>query len=154
MDAIIDEVRFDVPSPPRRSSSLHETPCPNGGILGDLPHDDEVSEAPDVPLLSTSDLTSIVRRRPVKDELSEPVQTKRWKSLETVQTNCEEKVIQEASAEDGSSERKQNTATHNSLKNWLVGLFNGNGLRASNTSLRKGVLAGYSDLQVERESIV
>lgn len=40
-----------------------------------------------------------------------------------------------------------------SLKSWLVGLFNGNGLKASNTSLRKGVINDYNNL-TEKESIV
>jgi hypothetical protein len=34
-----------------------------------------------------------------------------------------------------------------------VGLFNGNGLKASNTSLRKGVINDYNNL-TEKESIV
>ena len=40
-----------------------------------------------------------------------------------------------------------------SLKSWFVGLFNGNGLKASNTSLRKGVINEYNNL-TEKESIV
>lgn len=42
-----------------------------------------------------------------------------------------------------------------SLKTWLVGLFNGNGLKASNLSLKKdGVLNDYNNMQLEKESIV
>lgn len=42
----------------------------------------------------------------------------------------------------------------NSFKKWLVGIFNGNSLKSSNTSLRKGVLNDFNNLQPDKESIV
>lgn len=42
----------------------------------------------------------------------------------------------------------------NSVKNWIFGLFNGNGLKSSNPSLRKRVINEYNNLQPEKESIV
>lgn len=142
MDAIIDEVRFDIP---RRTSSLNgQLNCPNGGITSDLMTDDDL-ESPNAPLLSNVGLNTVIRKRNVNE--NDNRQSKRWKSLENVQ-------MVEDVVNDGCLERKDNATANNSLKNWIVGLFNGNGLRTSNASLRKGVLTGYSDLQVERESIV
>lgn len=78
------------------------------------------------------------------------LQTKRWRSLETV-------------GGDEDVENKK-SFTRNSIKSWLVGFFQSNGLRSSNSSLRKvGVvqntvkeLAGFSELpsSPENESIV
>ncbi|XP_066155671.1 receptor-type guanylate cyclase Gyc76C-like isoform X2 [Euwallacea fornicatus] len=42
-----------------------------------------------------------------------------------------------------------------SFKKWLAGIFNANSLKASNTSLKKGVLSDYSNLQPpDKESMV
>lgn len=75
------------------------------------------------------------------------LQTKRWRSLETV----------------GGEEDVENKKSF-TIKSWLVGFFQSNGLRSSNSSLRKvGVvqntvkeLAGFSELpsSPENESIV
>lgn len=53
------------------------------------------------------------------------------------------------------TQSKSKVLPRHSLKTWLVGLFNGNGLKASNLSLKKdGVLNEYNNLQLEKESIV
>lgn len=111
----------------------------------------------EVPLLRTPSLcdniTILHRRRPGNGTVSvDEVQpaTKRWRSLEVVPAGtvggasagagagrCDEQLI------DSAQHKKQ--MARNSLKSWLMGLFNGNGLRASNTSLRKGVMTGYND---------
>lgn len=77
-------------------------------------------------------------------------QTKRWRSLETVAVD-----------DDLQSKKSLNRG---SIKSWLVGIFQGNGLRSSNASLRKvgvmqsGVrgLTGFGELPTapEHESIV
>lgn len=95
---------------------------------------------------------TVVHRRRVGDTFADQQQlqqpTKRWRSLEAVTGEGGDASKKHASGVGGN-------AAHNSFKSWLVGIFNGNGLRASNSSLRKApVLAGYNDLQVERESIV
>lgn len=71
------------------------------------------------------------------------VQIKRWRSLD--------QVVSTPSAGDNVPDKK--SSARNSIKSWLVNLFNGNGLRNSDVSLRRGVIAGY-DIQTERESIV
>ncbi|XP_015598426.1 receptor-type guanylate cyclase Gyc76C isoform X2 [Cephus cinctus] len=67
---------------------------------------------------------------------------KRWRSLDQV-----------ASAANADSVPEKKASARNSIRSWWVNLFNGNGLRSSDVSLRRGVIAGY-DLQSERESIV
>ncbi|XP_008543533.1 receptor-type guanylate cyclase Gyc76C [Microplitis demolitor] len=67
---------------------------------------------------------------------------KPWRSLDQVT---------QGSTNDNVTDKK--TSARNSLRSWLVNLFNGNGLRSSDVSLRRGVIAGY-DIQSERESIV
>lgn len=149
--------------PPRRSSSLencklveniiNNNSFPNGNLV---PHaeGDNMSvggcEDVEVPLLRTPSLCdniAIVQRRRANPGVDgDGNETKRWRSLEVVPAGTKQQVI------DSAQNKKQ--IARNSLKNWLVGLFNGNGLRASNASLRKGVLQGYNDLQTEKESIV
>ena len=75
------------------------------------------------------------------------VPTKRWKSLEQL------KPTTAASNPTYLGDMKK-ADVRGSIKSWLFGLFNGNGLRSSETSLRKGMHSGYSDLQSEKESIV
>lgn len=70
------------------------------------------------------------------------IANKPWRSLDQVT---------QASTNDNVTDKK--TSTRNSIRSWLVNLFNGNGLRNSEVSLRRGVIAGY-DIQSERESIV
>ncbi|XP_044586198.1 receptor-type guanylate cyclase Gyc76C-like isoform X1 [Cotesia glomerata] len=70
------------------------------------------------------------------------IANKPWRSLDQVT---------QASTNDNVTDKK--TSTRNSIRSWLVNLFNGNGLRNSDVSLRRGVIAGY-DIQSERESIV
>lgn len=149
--------------PPRRSSSLenyklveniiNNNSFPNGNVVPH-PEADNLSvggcEDVEVPLLRTPSLCDniaiIQRRRAANSGDGEGYETKRWRSLEVVPAGTEQQVI------DSAQNKKQ--ISRNSLKNWIVGLFNGNGLRASNASLRKGVLQGYNDLQTEKESIV
>lgn len=73
-----------------------------------------------------------------------PYLSSRWRSLEAVPASCDEL----------SDVQSKKSIPRHSLKNWLVGLFNGNGLKSSNTSLRRGVLNEYNNLQPEKESIV
>lgn len=63
----------------------------------------------------------------------------RWRSLEAIPACCDQLEGQN---------------TKSTIKSWFVGLFNGNGLKSSNTSLKKGVLNDYNNLQQEKESIV
>lgn len=63
----------------------------------------------------------------------------RWRSLEAIPASCDQL--------DGQNKKSI-------LKSWFVGLFNGNGLKSSNTSLKKGVMNDYNNLQQEKESIV
>ena len=69
--------------------------------------------------------------------------SKKWKSLETV-----------PGAEDYSVINKKNLTSRPSIRSWIVGLFNGNRIRSSDSSLRKTVLPEYNNLQMEKESIV
>lgn len=79
-------------------------------------------------------------------------QTKRWRSLEMI-----------AGVDDDDLQNKKNV-NRGSIKSWLFGIFQGNGLRSSNASLRKvgvmqsGVrgLTGFGELPAapEHESIV
>lgn len=72
---------------------------------------------------------------------------KRWHSLEEVPGSDSAVVM----AEGG----KKAALARGSLRSWLADLFSGNGLRANDASLRKGIHGhGYGDLQSEKESIV
>lgn len=147
----------------RRTSSLDKcSDYPNGGILTELAgdSDDGDCEAPLLRPSTPSDSAVLLRRRQPNDPAAEsapsqpqpnplplplplpPPMTKRWRSLETVGGG--EALLPPA-----------HSLAQHSLKSWLVGLFNGNGVRASNTSLKKGapVLPAYNCAQ-ERESIV
>lgn len=148
-----------VSAPGSRDSLSNNNSFPNGNVPvrnpasggGGTAADIEDGEDVEAPLLRGRPVT-VVHRRRVGDAASDKQQSqpaKRWRSLEA--------VIGEGPAAGGEPSKKQpgGGAAHNSFKSWLVGIFNGNGLRASNSSLRKAsVLAGYNDLQVERESIV
>lgn len=71
---------------------------------------------------------------------------KRWHSLEEVPGSDSMAVV---AGEEGKKSKR------GSIRSWLFSLFNGNGLRSSDASLRKGVHGqGYGDLQSEKESIV
>jgi len=73
---------------------------------------------------------------------------KRWHSLEEVPGSDSMVVV----AGGGG---KKAAVSRGSIRSWLAGLFNGNGLRTSDTSLRKGIHGhAYGDLQSEKESIV
>lgn len=72
---------------------------------------------------------------------------KRWHSLEEVPGSDSMVVV----AGGG----KKAAVSRGSIRSWLAGLFNGNGLRTSDTSLRKGIHGhAYGDIQPEKESIV
>lgn len=129
---IVDETTYE-PKLSRKTSSKHL----NNNCNGSIPLED-----PKCPLLfRQGSLNS-----PHDDSM---LQTKRWRSLETV---------------GGEDVENKKSFTRNSIKSWLVGFFQSNGLRSSNSSLRKvGVvqntvkeLAGFSELpsSPENESIV
>ncbi|XP_076756060.1 receptor-type guanylate cyclase Gyc76C [Xylocopa sonorina] len=103
---------------------------PNGNVII-VPHTDESPNEAETPLLG--------------DEsgcMGEIVPVKRWRSLDQV-----------VSVPSTDSVPDKKSSARNSIKSWLVNLFSGNGLRNSDVSLRRGVIAGY-DVQSERESIV
>lgn len=109
---------------------------PNGNII-DISQDDNVSVVEDVqvPLLHSDINPIIIHRKRCgsgMDESNEELISKKWRSLESVRPF--DQLTEEAPA-------KKNLLKP-SIKNWLVGLFNGNGLKAS------------SNLQTEKESIV
>ncbi|PBC33701.1 Guanylate cyclase 32E [Apis cerana cerana] len=103
---------------------------PNGNVII-LPHTDESPNEVETPLLG--------------DEsgcMGEVVPVKRWRSLDQV-----------VSVPSTDSVPDKKSSARNSIRSWLVNLFSGNGLRNSDVSLRRGVIASY-DIQSERESIV
>lgn len=114
---------------------------PNGAVSGVNPGVVAGASSEDVrvPLLAPAD--SLVPRGAVI------VPTKRWRSLEQL------KPAAAASNPTYFGDGKK-ADVRGSIKSWLYGLFNGNGLRSSETSLRKGMNSGYSDLPSEKESIV
>lgn len=130
---VSDDTNYE-PKLSRKISSKHLNNNCNGSIA---------LEDPKCPLL----LRQGSLNSPHDDSM---LQTKRWRSLETV-------------GGDEDVENKK-SFTRNSIKSWLVGFFQSNGLRSSNSSLRKvGVvqntvkeLAGFSELpsSPENESIV
>ncbi|XP_076290712.1 receptor-type guanylate cyclase Gyc76C isoform X2 [Lasioglossum baleicum] len=103
---------------------------PNGNVII-APHTDGSPNEAETPLLG--DESSCV---------GEVVPVKRWRSLDQV-----------ASVPSTDSVPDKKSSARNSIRSWLVNLFSGNGLRNSDVSLRRGVIAGY-DIQSERESIV
>lgn len=129
-----DDANFEPKLISRKISSKHLNNNCNGSLA---------LEDPKCPLL----LRQGSLNSPHDDSM---LQTKRWRSLETV--GGEEDV------------ENKKSFTRNSIKSWLVGFFQSNGLRSSNSSLRKvGVvqntvkeLAGFSELpsSPENESIV
>lgn len=104
---------------------------PNGNMII-IPHTDITSNEAETPLLMGDETSCIGEILPVK----------RWRSLDQVVP---------APSTDNVPDKK--SSARNSIRSWLVNLFNGNGLRNSDVSLRRGVIAGY-DIQSERESIV
>ncbi|KZC09671.1 Guanylate cyclase 32E [Dufourea novaeangliae] len=103
---------------------------PNGNVII-VPHTDGSPNEAETPLLG--------------DEsgcIGEVVPVKRWRSLDQV-----------ASVPNTDSVPDKKSSARNSIRSWLINLFSGNGLRSSDVSLRRGVIAGY-DIQSERESIV
>ncbi|XP_018562246.1 receptor-type guanylate cyclase Gyc76C isoform X2 [Anoplophora glabripennis] len=107
---------------------------PNGNLVN-IPPDDTNNYIEDVqvPLLNTTENPAIIRRRggSAVDDLPESEFSKRWRSLEAVPASCDQL----------SDVQSKKSIPRHSLKNFLVGLFNGNGLKSSN-------------LQQEKESIV
>ncbi|KAJ3622095.1 hypothetical protein MTP99_002624 [Tenebrio molitor] len=114
---------------------------PNGNVLSVPPDEHGFVEDVQVPLLNATHHPAVRRRggSAIDDTLQNNT-SKRWRSLESLPASCDP-------VSDVQSKKKA------SLKSWLVGLFNGNGLKASNTSLRKGVINDYNNL-TEKESIV
>lgn len=103
---------------------------PNGNVII-VPRAENSTNEAEIPLLGDDNGC-----------VGEVVQVKRWRSLD--------QVVPTLSAENMPDKK---SSARNSIKSWLVNLFNGNGLRNSDVSLRRGVIAGY-DIQSERESIV
>lgn len=104
---------------------------PNGNVIIVSRVDNSLNEA-QTPLLEEENTCS-----------GEAVTMKRWRSLDQVVTT--------PSTENNVPGKK--SSARNSIRSWLVNLFNSNGLRNSDVSLRRGVIAGY-DIPSERESIV
>ncbi|KAK2576982.1 hypothetical protein KPH14_011945 [Odynerus spinipes] len=104
---------------------------PNGNMII-IPHTDITSNEAQTPLLMGDESGCIGEILPVK----------RWRSLDQV-----------VPAPSTGNVPDKKSSARNSIRSWLVNLFNGNGLRNSDVSLRRGVIAGY-DIQSERESIV
>nr|CAD7429253.1 unnamed protein product [Timema monikensis] len=132
---------------------------PNGDVIQvPTPHAETVlgssREDVETPLLGDAgDTDNVVivnchkrRGRSGGETFPEFLPTKRWRSLEEVVGGDDGTV---SSANPG-----KKLIPRGSLRSWLFGLFNGNGLRTSDASLRKGLHGGYSDLQSEKESIV
>lgn len=105
---------------------------PNGNVIIVPRVDNSINEA-ETPLLGEQENVCS----------GETVAVKRWRSLD--------QIVQTPSSTAHVPDKK--SSARNSIRSWLVNLFNGNGLRSSDVSLRRGVIAGY-DIQSERESIV
>lgn len=103
---------------------------PNGNVII-VPHTEDSNNEAGIPLLSEDG-----------GFIGEVMPIKRWRSLDQVVT---------VPGTDNVPDKK--SSARNSIRSWLVNLFNGNGLRSSDVSLRRGVIPGY-DIQSERESIV
>lgn len=123
---------------------------PNGNVVN-VEHDDTRSVKEDVeePLLHNTIINpTIVHRRKIgngtEDSIEDKV-SKKWKSLET-EPGCEDHM--------SAIINKKNLTPRPSIRSWIVGLFNGNRIRSSHSSLRKGVLPEYNNLKTEKESIV
>ncbi|KAK3910945.1 Receptor-type guanylate cyclase Gyc76C [Frankliniella fusca] len=138
---LLDRVRpvSDIPFPSHKNN--HRT-FPNGAVSGVNPSAIAGASSEDVrvPLLAPAD--SLIPRGAVL------VPTKRWRSLEQLKPDS---TVNNNPICLGDGKK---TDVRGSIKSWLFGLFNGNGLRSSETSLRKGINSGYNDLQSEKESIV
>lgn len=104
---------------------------PNGNVIIAPRAVDNLTSDVDTPLLSGDGSC-----------VGELVPVKRWRSLD--------QVVPAPSTGDIPDKK---SSARNSIRSWLVNLFNGNGLRNSDVSLRRGVITGY-DIQSERESIV
>ncbi|PSN49479.1 Receptor-type guanylate cyclase Gyc76C [Blattella germanica] len=140
---------------PKRSSRSLEN-CV-GSTAGKLIINNNHPNGDAVPIANRGDLSAEDVRAPLlgndindyptlrRETFPELVPAKRWRSLEEVAGT--ESMVR-VSGEGG----KKNALARGSIRSWLVGLFNGNGLRTSDASLRKG--HGYGDLQSEKESIV
>ncbi|XP_022917682.1 receptor-type guanylate cyclase Gyc76C-like [Onthophagus taurus] len=116
----------------------------NGNMFGLTEQNTSSLDDVEEPLLNSRGLNpTIVQRKRVGsgiDEITDELASKRWKSLESLRT------IGEQIPSDRPS--KKNPPRH-SIKSWIFGFFNGNGIKASNT-----VLNDYNSIQLEKESIV
>ncbi|KAB0795504.1 hypothetical protein PPYR_12343 [Photinus pyralis] len=117
---------------------------PNGNIVNMKPDDRRAKDDVEEPLLQHT-APSIIHRRKIGNGTDEDNEytSKKWKSLETV-----------PGSEDYSVINNKNLTPRPSIRSWIVGLFNGNRIRSSDSSLRKAVLPEYNNLQMEKESIV
>ncbi|KAF5306158.1 hypothetical protein FQR65_LT07434 [Abscondita terminalis] len=122
---------------------LMNTNFPNGNVIN-MKRNDNATEDVEEPLLQQNVVSpTIIHRRKIGNGVGDDDEhiLKKWKSLETV-----------PSSED--TINKKNLTPRPSIRSWIVGLFNGNRIRSSDISLRKGVLPEYNNLQTEKESIV
>lgn len=129
------------------NNKLNNNNFPNGNIINLSNEDNTLSmEEVEVPLLQSNMNPVIHRRRrgSSNDEGTEEQSSKRWRSLESVPAACDQI----------SDDQQKKIMPRHSIKSWIVGLFNGNGVKNSNSSLRKGVLDEFNNLQTEKESIV
>ncbi|XP_057667312.1 receptor-type guanylate cyclase Gyc76C-like isoform X1 [Diorhabda carinulata] len=117
---------------------------PNGNLLN-FPRDNVYGEDVQAPLLNIANHPVSIRKRggSAVDDLPESDFSKKWRSLEAVSTSCGQL-----------SDVHSKKSISKNVKSWLMGLFNGNGIKSSNSSLRKGVMNEYNNLQPEKESIV
>ncbi|KAF5298140.1 hypothetical protein FQA39_LY02564 [Lamprigera yunnana] len=115
---------------------------PNGNVVN-LKCSDRTVEDVEQPLLHQIVSPTIIHRRKIGNGMDDEDEhmLKKWKSLETVPGS--EDII-----------NKKNLTPRPSIRSWIVGLFNGSRIRSSDSSLRKGVLPEYNNLQTEKESIV
>lgn len=129
-------------------NKLNNNNFPNGNVVNLSDEDNTVlMEDVEVPLLHSDINPTVVhrRRRPSgSDEGIEEHTSKRCRSLESIPVNCEQI----------SNDQQKKIIPRHSIKNWIVGLFNGNGVKTSNTSLRKGGIEEFNNIQTENESIV
>lgn len=131
------------------SEKLLNNNYPNGNVIllapqqlnGDTEHDSKLHDD------SAAETKLLLGENRLVPELSMAV--KRWRSLDQVGAPGNDN-----GSESGCMAVDKKSSARNSIRSWLANLFNGNGLRSSDASLRRGVIPGYDNIQSERESIV
>ncbi|XP_045475600.1 receptor-type guanylate cyclase Gyc76C-like isoform X2 [Harmonia axyridis] len=127
-----------------------DTNYANGNVLVGSNEDNSLMEDVQMPLLNTPAANpAIVRKRgnEFEDTINNDDKSKRWRSLESVQVSCDPPQQDLA--------RNKKIIPRHSLKNWLVGLFNGNSLKTSSASLKKAVIADFPrTIERDKESVI